>query len=159
MPPPPLPTNFTGLDWGIVIVYLAVSVAIGLFVRRYVTSMTAFVVAGRAVSTWLGLATIIGTEMGLITIMYAAEAGFKAGFSAFHIPLILAIMVAAVGIPGLGIVPLRRMGVLTIPEFYGRRFGQANDYGHWDLILGRNASEEVWPDVIRWLRNDEPDDT
>ena len=127
--------NFGALDWGIVAVYLTVSVAIGLMVRRYVKSMTDFVVAGRAVSTWLGLATIIGTEMGLVTVMYAAQVGFSAGFSAFHIPLILAVMVLVVGVTGLGIVPLRRMGVLTIPEFYGRRFGpQARALGALILV-------------------------
>ena len=123
MPSAAVVSNFGGLDWGIVVVYLCVSVAIGLFVRRYVTNMTDFVVAGRTLSTWLGVATIIGTEMGLVTVMYAAQVGFERGFSGFHIPVIIAVMVLAVGLTGVGIVPLRRMGVLTIPEFYGRRFG------------------------------------
>ena len=40
-------TNFTTLDWVIVAVYLAVSVAVGLWVNRYIHSMTAYVSAGR----------------------------------------------------------------------------------------------------------------
>jgi len=123
MPPDVATTNFTGLDWVIVAIYIVFSVAIGFLVRRYVTNMTDFVVAGRTISKWLGVATVIGTEIGLVTVMYAAEMGYRAGFSAFHIPVVLAAMALLVGATGLGIVPLRRMGVLTIPEFYGRRFG------------------------------------
>lgn len=39
-------TNFTSLDWGIVAVYLIVSVVIGLLVRRYVTDMAVWVTIG-----------------------------------------------------------------------------------------------------------------
>jgi alpha-beta hydrolase superfamily lysophospholipase len=37
---------------------------------------------------------------------------------------------------------------------YGRDQGHHEDYGHWDLILGRRAFEEVWPDVADWLEAD-----
>jgi len=116
-------SRFAALDWIIVVAYLSGSVLIGLLVRRYVRDMADFVVAGRTVSTWLGLATMIGTEMGLVTVVYAAQKGFTGGFAAFHIALVFAIVAVAVGVTGVAIVPLRRMGVLTIPEFYGRRFG------------------------------------
>ena len=42
-------TNFTGLDWGIVVIYLLLSVAVAFFVKRYAGNMTNFVGAGRAV--------------------------------------------------------------------------------------------------------------
>jgi len=41
-------TNFTSLDWGIVIIYLLVSVAIGLFVKKFVRNMADYITAGRA---------------------------------------------------------------------------------------------------------------
>ena len=85
--------------------------------------MTDFVVAGRTLSTWLGLATMIGTEMGLVTVMFAAQMGFTGGFAAFHIALILAVTALLVGLTGLCIVRLRKMGVLTIPEYYASRYG------------------------------------
>jgi alpha-beta hydrolase superfamily lysophospholipase len=34
---------------------------------------------------------------------------------------------------------------------FGRAHGQREDYGHWDLIVGKNAFDEVWPDVLAWL--------
>ena len=64
-------TNFTTFDWLIVVVYLLVSVGIAFLVKRYAGNMTNFVSAGRAVGTWLGVATLTGTEMGLITVMYS----------------------------------------------------------------------------------------
>ncbi len=116
-------TNFTWLDWVIVAAYLMISVVIGLFVKRYATNMTNYIAAGRRVGRWLGLASLTGTELGLVTVMYSAEKGFKGGFAAFHIAVLAGITTLVIGLTGFLIVPLRKTGVLTIPEFYGRRFG------------------------------------
>jgi pimeloyl-ACP methyl ester carboxylesterase len=35
---------------------------------------------------------------------------------------------------------------------FGRAHGQAVDYGHFDLIVGRNARDEVWPHITGFLR-------
>jgi polyhydroxyalkanoate synthase subunit PhaC len=35
---------------------------------------------------------------------------------------------------------------------FGRDFGHRHDYGHFDLIIGRHAPQEVWPGIISWLR-------
>lgn len=35
----------------------------------------------------------------------------------------------------------------------GREHGQAHVYGHLDLILGKNAPDEVWPRIVDWLSN------
>ena len=118
-------TNFTVYDWLIVAGYLAVSVVVGLLVKRFATNMTNYIAAGRQVGRWLGLASLTGTELGLITVMYSAEKGFKGGFAAFHIAVLAGISTLLVGWTGFLIVPLRRSGVLTIPEYYGRRFGPA----------------------------------
>jgi SSS family solute:Na+ symporter len=83
-------------------------------------------VAGRGLKTFLGVATMIGTELGLVTVMYSSQKGFTGGFAAFHIALASAVVALTVGI----VVPLRRMKVMTIPEFYEKRFG------HGVRILG-----------------------
>ena len=41
-------SNFTGLDWGIVVVYVLLSVGVAFFVKRYAGNMTNFGGAGRA---------------------------------------------------------------------------------------------------------------
>ena len=66
---------------------------------------------------------MIGSELGLVTAMFAAQKGFATGFAAFHIGLMAGIATLVVGITGFIVVPLRRMGVMTIPEFYQKRFG------------------------------------
>lgn len=123
-------TNFGLLDWCIVAGYLCVIVTVGVYIRRYISNVTDFIVAGRGLKTFLGIATMIGTELGLVTVMYAAQKGFTGGFAAFHIALASAIVALVVGLTGFIVVPLRRMRVMTIPEFYEKRFG------HGVRILG-----------------------
>ena len=117
-------TNFSTLDWGIVVAYLVVSVVVGLMVKKYVKNMADYVTAGRGVGAALGVATLTGTEMGLVTIMYSAEKGFNSGFAAFHMAAIAGIVTFFVGLTGFFIYRLRQMEVLTIPEYYERRFGR-----------------------------------
>jgi len=117
-------TNFSPFDWAIIVVFLIVSTALGLWSKRYMKSMTDYAVAGRAVKPFLGTASIIAAEMGLVTVMYSAQKGFSNGFAAFHIALVAAIVSLIVGLTGFIIVPLRRTRVMTIPEFYEQRFGK-----------------------------------
>ena len=117
-----LETNFSNIDWFIVVAYLAGTVVIGLWVNRYIKGMGDFLVAGRSLRTRLGIATMIGSELGLVTAMFAAQKGFTTGFSAFHIGLMAGIATLIVGVTGFIVVPLRRMGIMTIPEFYEKRF-------------------------------------
>jgi len=117
-------THFCWIDGLIVVLYLSLSVAAGIWANRYVKDMSDYVVAGRKVKSYLGIATMTGTEMGLITIMYSAQKGFSFGFAAFHIAVVAAIVTFLVGLSGFIVVPLRRLGVMTIPEFYGIRYGK-----------------------------------
>lgn len=117
-------TNFTAFDWGIVIVYLALSVMIGIIANKYVGSMSDYVVAGRGMRTALGIATLTGTEMGLVTVMYSAQKGFTGGFAAFHIGIMAGGLAFFIGVTGFIVARLRRERVLTIPEYYGKRFGK-----------------------------------
>lgn len=115
-------TNFTVIDWVIVILYPLISVGIGLYVRKLIVNMSDFVVAGRGLGVCLGIATMTGTELGLITVMYSSQKGFTGGFAAFHIALVAGIVTFLVGATGFFVYRLREMGVMTIPEFYERRF-------------------------------------
>lgn len=40
-------------------------------------------------------------------------------------------------------------------QIFGKDHGQPDEYGHWDLLLGRRAEQEVWPQVLGWLRKAE----
>lgn len=117
-------TNFGTVDAVIVVVYLLLSLCIGLMVKRYAGSMENYIGAGRKIGPWLGVATMTGTELGLVTVMYSAQKGFTGGFAAFHIAVIAGVATLFVGLTGFIVGPLRRMKVLTIPEFYETRFNK-----------------------------------
>lgn len=36
---------------------------------------------------------------------------------------------------------------------FGTAFGHGDEYGHWDLLLGRRAETEVWPWLFDWLQD------
>jgi len=130
-------TNFTGFDWGIVVIYLFISVAIGIIANKYIGNMTDYVVAGRGVRTALSVATLTGTELGLVTVMYNAQVGYEGGFASFHIGLFAGVVTFFVGLTGFIVADLRRHKVLTIPEFYGKRYGKGVQiYGALLLSLG-----------------------
>lgn len=112
------------LDGAIVALYLVATLWIGIRVNRYVGSMSAYVLAGRSLRSSIAIATMVGSELGLVTVMYAAQKGFTGGFAAFHIGLVAGVVTLIVGATGFIVVPLRRLEVMTIPEFYERRFGR-----------------------------------
>lgn len=118
------PSNFGTIDWLIVSIYMLGTVAIGLYVNRYIKTMDDYLVAGRGIRSYLDVATMVGSELGLVTVMYSAQKGFTGGFAAFHIGLIAGVVTLIVGFTGFIVVPLREMGVMTIPEYYERRFSR-----------------------------------
>ena len=121
---PAFQSNFTPWDWVIVATILLATVAIGVYAKRRVVNMTDFLLAGRTLRPELGVVTMVATELGLVSVMYSAQQGFGHGFSAFHVGLAAGAGMLLVGLTGFVVVPLRRMGVMTIPEFYQRRFGR-----------------------------------
>jgi len=117
-------TNFATVDWIIVMVYICIPVVIGVIVRKYVRQLSDFIVAGRSLRLFVAIATLTGTELGLVTVMYNAELGFKHGFSAFHVGIIETVCILAIGLTGFIVYKLRELRVMTIPEFYEIRFGR-----------------------------------
>lgn len=87
-------------------------------------SLAEFFVAGRSINLPTAIATLGATEIGLITIAYNAQKGFGEGFAAFHIGIAALIGCLFVGLTGFIVAPLRRSGVLTVAEFYEKRFGR-----------------------------------
>lgn len=83
-----------------------------------------YFVSGRDLDLKTAIATLGATEIGLITIAYNAQKGFNEGFSAFHIGIAGLIGCAVVGLTGFVVAPIRKTGVLTLPEYYGQRYGE-----------------------------------
>ena len=111
------------VDGGIVGVYLLATMAAGVMMRKYVGRVEDFLVAGREMNVYLGVASLAATEFGIVTCMYTAENGFRYGFAGATPGILYALAMLAVGLTGFCIKPLRQSGVVTLPELFERRFG------------------------------------
>src|SRR5437868_9097341 len=116
--------NFTSLDWAIVIGYLVVSVSVGLIGKRYVGNVSHYLVAGRELGMYLGIATLAATEIGTITFMYNGELGYKYGFAAFAAAMISGVVMIVVGRTGLVVARFRALRLMTVPEYFQHKYSR-----------------------------------
>ena len=118
-------TNFNWyIDGSIVIIYLIAIIAVGLWMRRFVHNVSDYLVAGRKVDLYLGIASLAATEFGIVTCMANAQLGYKYGFAGITPGIALALAVFIVGWTGFCIKPLREESVITLPELFDKKFGQ-----------------------------------
>src|ERR1700743_629156 len=116
--------NFAAIDWIIVAVYLAASMLVGLLGRKYVGNTAHFLVAGRELGTYIGIATLAATEIGTITFMYNSELGYRYGFAAFSAALISGVAMIFVGRTGFVISRLRALRLMTVPEYFEVKYSR-----------------------------------
>ncbi len=78
---------------------------------------------------------------------------YRANTMALQVP----VLVVAGTVDGLAPLSASRdyFAALTTPDKtfagFGREFGQADDYGHGDLVIGRRANVDVYPTIGEWL--------
>ena len=116
-------THFTWLDGSLVGLYLVATMVAGIMVRKYVGKVEHFLIAGREMNVYLGIASLAATEFGIVTCMYTAQNGYSFGFAGAIPGLCMAAAMFVVGWTGFCVKPLRDAGVMTIPELFERRFG------------------------------------
>lgn len=117
--------TFTTLDWTIVALYLLGSVCAGLVGKRFIGgSVSHYLVAGRELGTFLGVATLAATEIGTITYMYNGELGYRYGFAAFAAALISGVVMIVVGRTGFVISRFRELRLMTVPEFFELKYSR-----------------------------------
>ena len=117
-------TNFATIDWVIVAAYLAISIVVGIWANKYVGNLSGYLVAGRTLRIRLALATMTGTEIGLVTVMYSAELGFLQQYASLYLAVYEFVILLAIGLTGFVVYRLRQTGVMTIPEFYEQRYSR-----------------------------------
>lgn len=115
--------HFGWIDGSIVGLYLVLTMAAGLAVRKYVGKVEHFLVAGREMDVYLGIASLAATEFGVVTCMYTAQGGYLFGFAGATPGILMALAMWIVGKTGFCVKPLRNAGVMTIPELFEKRFG------------------------------------
>lgn len=117
-------SSFSVLDGSIAVLSLVATLWIGLRVKRYIGTIEDYLVASRGMGLYVGAASLLSTEVGIITYMYQAQFGFVAGFSAFVVGLITLAVCLLVGRTGFVITRLREMEILTVPEYFERRYSR-----------------------------------
>ena len=110
--------NFAAIDWVIVAGYLALSMVVGILGKRYIGNVSHYLVAGRELGVYVGIATLAATEIGTITYMYNGELGYKYGFAAFAAALVSGLVMIIVGRTGFVISRFRALKLMTVPEYF-----------------------------------------
>ena len=129
-------TNFNFLiDGTIILIYLIGTVAAGLWARKYVRTVADYLVAGRSVNLYLGIASLAATEFGIATFMANAELGYKYGFAGTTPGIATAIAMFVVGWTGFCIKPLRDQQAMTLPELFENKFGKWVRWGSGVVIV------------------------
>lgn len=129
-------TNFNFLiDGSIVLLYLIGTIAAGLWARKYVRTVADYLVAGRSVNLYLGIASLAATEFGIATFMANAELGYKYGFAGTTPGVTTAIAMFVVGWTGFCIKPLRDQQAMTLPELFENKFGKWVRWGSGVVIV------------------------
>ena len=125
------------IDIAIIVIYILAIFLIGFLLRGKVDNFNDFMIANSKMGVGLGVASMAGTELGLITVMYNAQQGWIGHFASFHIGLIAFSVTLAVGLSGFVITRLRKLNVKSIPEFYNHRYGKnVRIIGAIFLVLG-----------------------
>lgn len=114
----------TTLDWIIVAAFLLSTSIAGWRTRKLIKNYDSYLLAGRKVRFFLGMATLGATELGLVTMMYLAQQGYKSGFSTFILGLMALAGLIVIGKTGFIITGLRRLRCRTVSEYYGKRYGR-----------------------------------
>lgn len=112
------------VDGSIVGLYLLGTMMAGLWLRKRVRRVEDFLVAGREMNLYLGIASLAATEFGIITCMYTAQAGYTQGFIGAFPGIAQAVAMLVIGFTGFCVKPLRESGAMTLPELFEKRFGR-----------------------------------
>jgi SSS family solute:Na+ symporter len=114
-------TNLAPLDYAVLLLYLAATLAIGLWVGSRIRTGADFFLAGRSLPWWAIGMSLVATDIGGTDIIGVGGAAYSYGLAVGNfewIGCVPAMIVAAfVFVPHFW-----RIGIYTIPEFMERRF-------------------------------------
>lgn len=105
----------------VIAIYLFILIGIGVYKSRKIKTQTDFSIAGRSLSPWILVGTMLATWIGTGSILGNAGKTFDTGMAAFILPL--------GGVLGIAILTkiarkVRSYETFTVPEIIGARYGQ-----------------------------------
>jgi len=100
--------------------YLIILAIIGIFKSRQVKTQADFTVAGRTLSPWVMVCTMLAVWIGTGSIVGNAGKAYEVGMAAFFLPI-----GTFVGMILLSLIAVRARNIeaFSVPEIIGRRFG------------------------------------
>jgi len=103
-----------------IFVYLCLLAGIGIYKSRQVKTQEDFTVAGRTLSPWIMVCTMLAVWIGTGSIVGNAGKTYEVGMAAFFLPI-----GTFVGMILLSFIATRARNIeaLSVPEIIGRRFG------------------------------------
>ena len=115
------------IKFGLLFLFFAVMVGIGLYCRRHATDVSGFVLGGRSVGPWL-TAFAYGTSYfsAVVFVGYAGQFGWKYGIAATWAGIGNALLGSLLAWAVLGRrtrIMTQHLNSATMPEFFGKRFG------------------------------------
>jgi SSS family transporter len=109
-----------------VALYLAVTIAIGLWAARRVHNARDFLVAGRSLPLYMSVATVFATWFGAETVLAVSSTFLKEGLQGIVAdPFGFSLCLVFVGL--FFARAFYRMDLLTIGDFYRKRYGRATE--------------------------------
>jgi SSS family solute:Na+ symporter len=110
----------------LILVFFAVTIAVGLLFRKRNNSVSSFVLGGRSIGPWL-TAFAYGTSYfsAVVFVGYAGQFGWKFGISAIWIGLgnaFIGCLLAWIVLARRTRILTHHLGSATMPDFFGKRF-------------------------------------
>lgn len=114
------------IAFGIVMIYIIVTIVIAVIVSKKVRSSDSFLVATRSLPWFLVLAVVVGEWIGAGTVIGVAQRGYTDGItgSLYNVGMFIALVVFAVKLAA----RYRRAGVITVPEIVKGLFDKKTSY-------------------------------
>ena len=140
--------QFSIIDISIVAIYIVLIFYSGTIMKKYIGGIGDYLVADRTMGFHLGLLSMMCTEIGMITYIYYAELGYKAGLASLVVAFPPMIVYIILGRTGFIIKPLLEMKIMPIPEFFSKRFSNGvRFYAGILMAVGGILNFGVFPGV------------
>ncbi|MEW6661151.1 MAG: sodium:solute symporter family protein [Bacillota bacterium] len=104
----------------VVVLYLVVVFAVGVFASRMIKDATDFLLAGRRLGLLLATATLAATHFGGGFVMGGGQDGFRFGLSGFAFAIGTGLGLITLGL--VSAMPLRKLRLYTVPDYLELRY-------------------------------------
>ena len=113
------------IDYVIIVVYSGLLILMGVYLaKKASTGLEAYFLGGRKLPFWAIGMSLVVSDIGALEMVGGTGGAFSHGIAQANFEWIGCVPAMIIG--GLVFIPLyRRLGIYSIPEYFGRRYGAA----------------------------------